>query len=56
MTQKEFSKLVKELRKEIDESTLLVLKGKRNFEEHDKVRSKWKDLCKFAKDNNLYMQ
>lgn len=56
MTQKEFSKQVKALQKELDESLILTMQHKRSFEEHMKIHKKWRDLYKFAKDNNLYMQ
>lgn len=56
MTQKEFSKQVKAFQKKLDDSMVEVLKGTKSAEEHLKLHKEWRDLCKFAKDNNLYVQ
>lgn len=56
MTQKEFSKQVKALQKKLDNSMLEVFKGNKSPEEHFKIHKEWRELYKFAKDNNLYMQ
>lgn len=56
MTQKEFSKQVKALQKKLDDSMIEVMNHRKSAEEHLKIHKEWKELCQFAKDNNLYMQ
>ena len=56
MTQKEFSKQVKALNKRISDGMDPVMNHKMTAEEYFKIHEEWKELCQFAKDNNLYMQ
>lgn len=57
MTQKEFSKtMVKPLQKKLEKYFNAALNKEIPVEAYLDVFHEWKELCQFAKDNNLYMQ
>lgn len=56
MTQKEFSKVVKEVDKRRMQAYKDCKDNKISYDEYLKVYQEWRDLYTFARENNLYVQ